>query len=124
LAGVDIVVGDPSNIEVLREAGADRAEAMLALLEDDGENAFVILALRELGGSARSIAAINDAAHEQRIRLVQPDMTIAPQVLGGELLAMMLSGEQVTSDFVMRRVFHTRNAAPLAQPIPDTGKAD
>jgi voltage-gated potassium channel len=30
---------------------------------------------------------------------------IAPQILGGELAAMILSGEEVTADFVMKRVF-------------------
>lgn len=107
-ATTDVVVGDPSNVDILREAGADKAEAVLAMLDDDGENAFVILALRELGGSASSIAAINDAANERRIMLVQPDMTIAPQVVGGELLAMVLAGETVNSDFVLKRVLRRR----------------
>jgi len=30
---------------------------------------------------------------------------IAPQILGGEIAAMLLTGEQVTADFVMQRVF-------------------
>jgi voltage-gated potassium channel len=107
-SNADVVIGEPSNVEVLREPGADRADAVLAMLDDDGENAFVILALKELGGKARSIVTINDAANEQRIRLVQPDMTIAPQILGGELLAMVLAGETVTSDFVMKRILHER----------------
>jgi voltage-gated potassium channel len=111
LEGADVVVGDPSNAKILRDAGAHHAEAVLAMLDDDAENAFVILAVKELGGPARSIAAINNAAYEQRIKLVQPDMTIAPQILGGELLAMMLSGEAVTSEFVMERVFHDHRAS-------------
>ncbi len=102
----DMLVGDPSNIEVLREAGADRAEAVLAMLADDSENAFVILAVKELGGSARTLAAVNDAAHLRRVKLAQPDVVIAPQVLGGELVAMLLSNEEVTPDFVMKHVFH------------------
>jgi voltage-gated potassium channel len=111
LEGADVVVGDPSNAKILRDAGAHHAQAVLAMLDDDAENAFVILAVKELGGPARSICAINNAAYEERIKLVQPDMTIAPQILGGELLAMMLSGEPVTSDYVMRRVFHDHRAA-------------
>ena len=107
---VDVVIGEPSNVDVLKEAGAEHAEAVLAMLDADGENAFVILALRELGGTARSVAAINDSAHEQRIRLVQPDMTISPEVIGGELLAMVLSGETVTSDFIMKRVLHENSS--------------
>lgn len=105
LKGTDYVVGDPSSTETLREAGAHRAEAVLAMLADDSENAFVVLAVKELAGKARTVAAVNDARHLARVKLVQPDVVIAPQVLGGELLAMLLSGEQVTPDFVMQRVF-------------------
>lgn len=102
----DMVVGDPSSTEVLLEAGAQNAEAVLAMMVDDSENAFVILAVKELGGSARTIAAVNDAANLSRVRLAQPDVVISPQVLGGELIAMLLCGEEVTPDFVMKHVFH------------------
>ena len=116
LDGVDSVIGDPSMTNVLREAGAQNAEAVLAMLVDDSENAFVVLAVKELNGKARTVAAVNDARHLSRVKLVQPDIVIAPQVLGGELTAMMLAGEEVTSDFVMDRVFqqstgHTGNKA-------------
>ncbi|WHZ11864.1 MAG: Potassium channel protein [Burkholderiaceae bacterium] len=103
--GVDAVFGDPSDADVLRKAGADKAQAVLAMLDDDSENAFVVLAVRELAGKARTVAAVNDAHHLGRVKLVQPDVVIAPQILGGELAAMLLSGEQVTADFVLQRVF-------------------
>ncbi|MBU6503570.1 MAG: voltage-gated potassium channel protein [Burkholderiales bacterium] len=114
LKDVDFVVGDPSNLDVLREAGAQHAEAVLAMLADDSENAFVVLAVRELAGKARTVAAVNDAHHLSRVKLAQPDVVIAPQVLGGELLAMLLSGEQVTPDFVMQRVFQENKPAAQA----------
>jgi voltage-gated potassium channel len=110
--GVDLVVGDPSMTDVLREAGADQAEAVLAMMADDSENAFCILAVRELGGTARTVAAVNDARHMGRVKLAQPDVVIAPQVLGGELAAMLLSGEQVTPEFVMQRVFQQVDERP------------
>jgi voltage-gated potassium channel len=105
LSDVDIVVGDSSDIDVLRQAGAHEAKAVLAMRDDDAENAFTVLAVKELGGSARTVAAVNDARHLSRIKLVQPDVIIAPQVLGGELTAMLLTGEKVTADFVLQRVF-------------------
>lgn len=101
----DVVYGDPSSVEVLREAGAPAASAVLAMLDDDSENAFIVLAVRELGGHARTVAAVNDARHLPRVQLVQPDVVIAPQVLGGELIAMLLAGEDVTADFVLSKVF-------------------
>ncbi|HEX3987599.1 MAG TPA: voltage-gated potassium channel protein [Acidobacteriaceae bacterium] len=109
---VDLVVGDPSMTDTLKEAGADKAEAVLAMMADDSENAFCVLAVRELGSGTRTVAAVNDARHLSRVKLVQPDVVIAPQVLGGELTAMLLSGEQVTPEFVMERVFQQKTAEP------------
>ncbi|MFZ0629711.1 MAG: voltage-gated potassium channel protein [Acidobacteriaceae bacterium] len=107
---VDLVIGDPSMTDTLKEAGADKAEAVLAMMADDSENAFCVLAVRELGSGTRTVAAVNDARHLSRVKLVQPDVVIAPQVLGGELTAMLLSGEQVTPEFVMERVFQQKPA--------------
>ncbi len=105
LHDVDVVVGDPGNVETLREAGVQHAQAVMAMMDDDSENAFAILAARELGGGARTVAAISDPRHRTRIKLAQPDVVIAPQLLGGELLAMLLTGEEVTSEFITKRVF-------------------
>ena len=102
---VDMLFGDPSSDTVLREAGAHQAQAVLAMMVDDSENAFVILAVKAMGGKARTVAAVNDAANLSRVKLAQPDVVISPQVLGGELIAMMMSGETVTPDFVMKHVF-------------------
>jgi voltage-gated potassium channel len=114
---VDVVVGDPRMTEVLREAGADRADVVLAMTGDDSENAFLVLAVKELAGTARTVAAVNDAHHLSRIKLVQPDVVIAPQVMGGELTAMLLSGEQITPEFVMQQVFQQTSIEPSV-PIP------
>ena len=104
-AQVDTVVGDPSSNAVLKEAGAHDAQAVLAMMVDDSENAFVILAVKEMKGKARTVAAVNDAANLSRVKLAQPDVIISPQVLGGELIAMVMSGEPVTPEFVMKHVF-------------------
>ena len=102
----DVIVGDANSLEVLRQADADQAMAVLAMRADDSENAFIVLAVKELKGKAKTVAAINDSKHVERMKLVQPDIAIAPQVLGGELLAMALSGEPINGEFVMDRFLH------------------
>lgn len=111
LKEVDVVVGDPGSAEVLKQAGANKATAVLAMLDDDSENAFVVLATRALGGTARTVAAVNNASNLGRVRLAQPDMVIAPQVLGGELAARLMCGEEVTLDLVMQQVFQNQKPA-------------
>lgn len=100
----DVIVGEEGNLDILRRANADQAQAVLAMRADDSANAFIVLAVRELKGHAKTVVAVNDSKHMQRIRLVQPDMIIAPEVLGGELLAMILNGEPITADFLMQRL--------------------
>lgn len=102
--GADVVVGDANDLDVLKRAGAPEARAVLAMRADDSENAFIVLAVKELGGNVKTVAAINDGKNMDRVRRVQPDIMLAPQVLGGEILAMALSGESVSSDFVLDRL--------------------
>lgn len=107
----DLIVGDANSLETLRRAGAAQAQAVLAMRADDSDNAFIVLAVKELHGRAKTVVAINDSKHMERIKLVQADVVIAPEVLGGELLAMVLTGEPVTSDFVLDRFFRSGQTA-------------
>lgn len=77
---------------------------------DDSDKAFIVLAVKELKSRAKTVVAINDSKHMERIKLVQADVVIAPEVLGGELLAMVLTGESITSDFVLDRFFRGGHA--------------
>lgn len=102
----DIVIGDTGNSQTLKDAGCDKAIAVLAMFDDDSENAFAILAVRELGGSGKTISAVNNPENLSRIRLVKPDVVIAPQILGGELAAMLACGEEITAEHVISSVFN------------------
>ncbi len=99
----EVVAGDPTDLDTLRLAGAETAHAVLALSEDDAENAFVILALRELPTEARKVAAVGSRKNLERVRRVQPDMILAPNVFGGEVLAMALADEKIDGDQLLAR---------------------
>jgi hypothetical protein len=58
-------------------------KAILALSAADSDNAFVVLAVKELESRAKTVVAVNDSNNLGRVRRVQPDLIIAPQVLGG-----------------------------------------
>ncbi len=94
----DLVVGDGSDTEVLRSVNIDQARAVLALSEDDAYNAFVVLAAKELNPKTRTVAAISDTRNSGRVARVHPDVVLALPVIGSELLAMALSGEEIKAD--------------------------
>jgi voltage-gated potassium channel len=99
----EILIGDATDLDVLRRAGAETARAVLALSNDDAENAFVILALRELATDAKKVAAVSNRKNLERVRRVQPDMILAPNVFGGEVLAMALMDEKIDGASLVSR---------------------
>jgi voltage-gated potassium channel len=103
----DLIVGDATDIETLRQAGGANALAILALRVDDSDNAFIVLAAKELGGKARIVASAKNRKNLARLQRVGPDMIIAPDILGGELLAMVLSGESINADAILRNLFRS-----------------
>ncbi len=100
--GADIVVGDPCSADVLERAGVTRANAVLALGNNDSENAFVVLAVKDMAAKVKTVTVANDAGNLARMKRVHPDLIIAPQILGGELLAMALTGEEMNSETMLK----------------------
>lgn len=101
----DVIVGDATSNEVLEQAGVPKAKAVLTLRDDDAENAFTVLAVKELAPGVKTIAAVNDVRHLSKIRRVQPDMLFAPQVLGSEILVRNLFNETIDNDTVNKLLF-------------------
>jgi voltage-gated potassium channel len=94
----DFVVGDGSDTETLRQVDATEARAILALSEDDSYNAFVVLAAKEVSPNVRTVAAVSDTRNAGRVARTRPDVMLTLPQLGGELLAMALSGEEIKAD--------------------------
>jgi voltage-gated potassium channel len=91
----DVVIGDPTDLEVLQTAGTEKARGVLALSTDDSSNGFVILGVNELNPTITTVAALNDSKNQSRLERTQPSILLSLQVLGGQLLAMALTGERV-----------------------------
>ena len=100
----DVLVGDGSDTEILRHADIAKARAVLALSEDDSYNAFVVLAAKEMNPEVRTVAAVSDTHNTGRIARTRPDVLLTLPLLGGELLAMALSGEQIQTDALISQL--------------------
>ncbi len=100
----DVIVGDGSDAEVLRHADITEARAVLALSEDDSYNAFVVLAAKEMNPTVRTVAAVSDTRNTGRIARTRPDVLLTLPLLGGELLAMALSGEPINTDALISQL--------------------
>lgn len=125
----DVVRGDAGQSSVLAEAGAAQALAVLALSHDDTDNAFTVLAMHELNPATRTVASVVEARNMERVRRVRPDILIAPEIMGGELLAMALSGEELEGAELIKRLFRAGShesattATAAAPPTPAPAEA-
>ncbi len=114
----DEVLGDPADGDTLKKAGALDAHAILALLEDDAENAFVVLAARDIGSKARTIVSVRSRSGFYRIRSVAPDMILSPEMIGGELIAMALNNEKIDGDAFIKKVLFLDDRMKGFSPSP------
>jgi voltage-gated potassium channel len=107
----DVVVGDPTDLSVLRDAGAERARGVLALSVDDATNGFVVLGVNEIDPTITTVVTLNDPKNEFRLKRTQPSLTLSLQALGGELLAMALTGEHVDVE-MLRKALQLQTSEP------------
>ena len=105
MAQEDLMIGDATDLDVLRKAGAEYALGILALRIIDSENAFIILAAKELASPGKTVAAVQNSKNLERLRQIGVDLIISPEVLGGELLALTLSGEELAGDAIISKLF-------------------
>lgn len=96
----DVVIGDATDLEVLKDAGTQQARGVLALSADDASNGFIVLGVNELNPTIPTVAALNDPKNQSRLERTQPSILLSLQVLGGQLLAMALTGERVDKNFL------------------------
>ncbi|WP_325063851.1 NAD-binding protein [Chachezhania sediminis] len=100
----ELIVGDATDMEVLESAGVKQARAVLALQDSDSDNAFVSLAAKDANPDLKTLLAVNDAHNMDRMRRVKPDAVLALPVIGAELVAMALSGEEIKTDHLLEQL--------------------
>lgn len=98
LAGTDLltVVGDATDDRVLRQAGIDRARALVAATSTDTTNVYLSLSGKALKPDLFVIARARDAASEAKLIRAGADRVINPQAIGGTRIAALLMQPHVS----------------------------
>src|SRR5205085_5390614 len=77
-----VLRGNADEASTLAEAGAERADAVIAVTGDDEDNLVLLQVARRRFGTARTIARINDPRNENLFRMLGIDATVnATQVM-------------------------------------------
>lgn len=105
-AEADVIVDDPSASKTLTNAGADKARYVLVLRNDDSDNAFIVLAAKEVvSAQCKIIALVNSDKNLSKMKRVQPDIIFSLQTLASEMLLRKLSGETMGNENLMELLF-------------------
>jgi voltage-gated potassium channel len=87
--GVLYLHGPAADDALLREAGIDRARAVIACVDSDAENIFITLSARELAPDIEIIARASEEASERKLLRAGADDVISPYKASGEAMATL-----------------------------------
>jgi voltage-gated potassium channel len=95
-----VIYGDSSDDAVLKEAGIATAKLVIAAAEDDGENAFISLAAKDLNPNVEVLAIASSPRAIRRLKLARADAVFASAAVGSRLLANLVEGKQIPAEFL------------------------
>jgi voltage-gated potassium channel len=89
------LTGTPSDDELLRRAGIDRARAVVACMDSDAENIFATLTVRELRPEITIVARASLEDSEKKLKRAGADRVISPYKASGVEMAWLALTPQV-----------------------------
>ncbi len=103
----DVIPGDSNDSSVLKKAGIDRCRAILALSDNDADNAFVVLSAKDMSSDVKTVLAVSDSKNLNKVKMVHPDIILSPQLFGSEILARVLNGEEINNDMLVSMLLNS-----------------
>ena len=85
--GVLYLHGSASDDALLREAGIERARAVIACVDSDAENIFITLSARELAPDIEIIARASEESSERKLHRAGANDVISPYKASGRAMA-------------------------------------
>jgi voltage-gated potassium channel len=98
-AGVPLIESEPSEDEVLLQAGIQRAQGVIACVDSDAENIFITLTARELRSDIFIIARASAEDSEKKLLRAGADRVISPYKTSGSEMARVALRPQVGGAF-------------------------
>ena len=93
------VTGDVTDDKTLQDAGVDRAATLVAALDTDADNLYVIVACKSLRPEIQVIARARNESSGPKLLRAGADRVVNPQQLGGDRMASFVTQPHVV-DFV------------------------
>ena len=83
----DVVVGDATDDAILQAAGIEHAAALVAAVDSDAANSFIVLSARALREDLFIVARARSQDSQEKLRRAGADRIVNPQSIGGARMA-------------------------------------
>ena len=107
----ETILGDGTDLDVLRQAGIERADAVLALTEGDNRNLMAAQIAHKIFAVKRVIAKVNDPVRAQTYRQMGINTFSRTTILGTLLLAMLMEDREVGEVLLRKALAHEEELA-------------
>ena len=97
--GLNVLVGDATLEETLRDAGVERARGLAACLPNDADNVYVVLTARDLNPDLHIVARAAEEQAEAKLVRAGANHVVAPTIIGGHRMAVSLTKPAVGEFF-------------------------
>src|SRR6476646_3840036 len=94
--GIRIIRARPSDDDALRNAGIEKARAIVACVDSDAENIFITLTARDLRPDIAIVARASNEVSERKLRRAGAIIVISPNKTSGTEMARRALRPQVT----------------------------
>ena len=84
------VEGDANEDDILKEAGLERAQYLIAALPDDAANLFVVLSARQMNADLFIISRASLVTSQKKLQLAGANKVIMPDKIGGDHMASLV----------------------------------
>ena len=111
--------GNGTDEDVVRSAGGEQADIVMALTEGDNRNALAAQLAKHTFRVPRVIAKINDTLRGEAYRAVGVETICRTIILGDALVVAALEGAEATNGFVEPATAEPRGFTPGRVPAPN-----
>ncbi len=115
----ETVRGSGTDEDVVRGAGAEQADILMALTEGDNRNALAAQLGKHTFGIPRVIAKINDPLRGEAYRALGLETICRTIILGDALVTAAVEGAEATNGFVEPPTAEPIRGAPLSGSLAD-----
>ena len=95
--GYMVIQGDATSDDTMVSAGTERAEGVIAVLNSDAENLYVVLSARDMKPGLKIITRAAEEGAEKKLKRAGADVVVSPYVIGAMKIAQSVFRPQVSS---------------------------